>query len=221
LTKQGLDYERDVKPALGPEFDVGVSPNLNSEAVVGLTKPDDPAKFKALAAKGHDGSPAVTRDLGDGWWGIADKASDFDAVLKGSLQPLSQSDSLAAAMDKLPGDALVRAYLDGPELNRLAKQHSTDASGLDTSALGLDGLKYLAFSLSAEDNGLRLRGASSGGSLGGKDFSSKLLDGIPGDAFAAFDFLGTGVTGQLQKFEATPQFGQAEKQLQREYGVSF
>ena len=221
LAKHNLDYETDVKPALGPEFDVGIAPSGTSQAVVGMTKPDDPAKFKQLAAKGDNGTPSVTRDLGDGWWAIADKESDFDAVLKGSGTPLSDSGSFTTAIGKLPGDTLVRAYLDGPQLNQLAKQRTQGTgSGLDSSTLGLDGLKYLAVSLSAEDDGLRLQGASSGGNLGGKDFAPKLLDAIPADAFAAFDFLGEGTTQQLQKLQATPQFAQVAKQLERQYGVT-
>ena len=221
FSKEHLDYERDVKPALGPELDVGVAANGTSEAVVGLTKPDDPAKFKELAAKGDNGSPSMTRDLGDGWWAIADKQSDFDAVLKGTGEPLSSADSFKTALGKLPGDTLVRAYLDGPQLNQLVKQRTpANTSGLDPSAIGLGGLNYAAVSLSAEDDGLRLQGASSGGNLGGKDFASKLLDAIPGDAFAAFDFLGEGTTQQLQKLESTPQFAQVAKQLEQEYGVS-
>lgn len=221
FAKDNLDYDRDVKPALGPEFDVGIAQNGSSQAVVGVTKPDDPAKFKELAAKGAHGTTAVTRDLGDGWWAIADKESDFDVVLKGSGEPLSKSEPLATAMGKLPGDTLVRVYLDGAQLNRLAQQHTTSTPGFDASSLGLAGLKYLAFSLSAEDNGLRVRGASSGGNLGSGDFTSKLLDGVPSDAFLALDFLGSGATAQLQKLESTPQFGQAAKRFAQEYGVTF
>jgi hypothetical protein len=50
LTAHGVDYDTDVKPALGPELDVGVvseGTNASTKAVA-LTKPDDPAKFKAL-----------------------------------------------------------------------------------------------------------------------------------------------------------------------------
>jgi hypothetical protein len=222
FAKDGLDYERDVKPALGPELDVGVAASGTSEAVVGVTKLDDPAKLKELVTKAHKGSTtAVTKDLGDGWWAVAGKQSDFDAVLKGSGEPLSQSDSFTTAIGKLPGDTLVRAYLDGPQLNALVKQRSSGtASGLDSAALGLDGLKYLAVSLSAEDDGLRLSGTSSGGNLGGKEFASKLLDAIPSDAFAAFDFLGEGTTQQLRQLESTPQFAQVARQLRRQYGVT-
>ena len=223
LAKDGLDYETDVKPALGPELDLALVPDGTSEAVVGVTKPDDPAKFKELATKADHGSaPSVTRDLGGGWWAVAEKDGDFDKVVKGTVEPLSSLDSFTTAMGKLPGDSLVRAYLDGSQLNELVKQRSASGtSGLDAgSALGLEGLKYLAVSLSAEDDGLRLQGASSGGDLGGKEFASKLLDGIPGDAFAAFDFLGEGTSQQLQKLESTPQFAQAAKQLEQEYGVT-
>lgn len=222
FTKQGLDYARDVKPALGPELDLGLAPGGSSTVVVGLTKPEDPAKFKELATKADHGSTqSVTRDLGNGWWAIAQKERDFDKVLKGTGEPLSSSDSFKTAFGKLPGDTLVRAYLDGPALNQVVGQRTgTTTSGFDASAAALQGLKYVALSLSAENDGLRLQGASSGGNLGGGEFASKLLGSIPSDAFAAFDFLGEGTTQQLQQLQATPQFAQVAKQLEREYGVT-
>jgi hypothetical protein len=220
LSKQHLDYARDVEPALGSELDVGVATSGNTQAVVGLTKPDDPAKFKALVAKSNDqgSTPSVTRDLGDGWWGVADKATDFDAVLKGTGGALSGVDSFTTAMGKLPGDTLVRAYLDGPQLNQLAKQRSSSGSG--AAAAGLEGLKYVGLSLAAEDDGLHLQGVSSGGSLGGQEFASKLLAGIPSDSFLALDVLGTGATQELQKLETSPQYAAGAKQLEQRLGVT-
>ena len=221
LAKQHLVYATDVDPALGSELDVGVAPSGGTQAVVGLTKPDDPAKFKALVAKSdkQGSTPAVTRDLGDGWWGVADKASDFDAVLKGSGAALSGVDSFTTSMGKLPGDTLVRAYLDGAQLNALAKQRSS-SSGSGVAATGLEGVKYVGLSLAAQDDGLHLQGVSSGGSLGGQEFASQLLSGIPSDSFLALDVLGTGATEQLQKLESTPQFGAAAKQLEQQLGVT-
>lgn len=219
LTKQHLDYNRDVKPALGPELDAAVGSNGNAQAAIGLTKPDDPAAFRALVAKSNSqgSGAAVTRDLGDGWWGVANKASDFDAVLKGSGGALSGLDMFTTAMDKLPGDTLVRAYLDGAQANRLAQR---SGSGTGAAAAGLEGLKYLGLSLGAEDSGLRLRGVSSGGNLGGTEFASKLLGGIPSDAFAAFDFLGTDTSKQLEQLGSNPQFGEAAKQLEQQLGIT-
>jgi Protein of unknown function (DUF3352) len=221
LSKQHLDYARDVAPALGSEVDVGVAASGTAQAVVGLTKPDNPAKFKALVAKSdQQGSKtSVTRDLGNGWWGVADKASDFDAVVKGTGGALSGVDSFTTAMAKLPGDTLVRAYVDGAQLNQLAKQRKSN-SGSGAAAAGLEGLKYAGISLAAEDSGLHLQGVSSGGNLGGQEFASKLLSGIPSDSFLALDVLGTGVTQELQKLETSPHYGAAAKQLEQQLGVT-
>src|SRR5438309_4723693 len=69
LQKNQLDYNRDIKPALGPEVDLAIvlGPNLNDAAFVGLTKPDDAGKFKALVKKLNEadtsGRPAVYRQV--------------------------------------------------------------------------------------------------------------------------------------------------------------
>ena len=72
LTKEDLDYGRDVKPALGPELDLAIvsGGTSSSTKVVALTKPDDPDKFKALVQKlnasDSSGSDAVYREV-NGW----------------------------------------------------------------------------------------------------------------------------------------------------------
>src|SRR6266567_828607 len=77
LEKNQLDYNRDIKPALGPEVDLAIvlGPNLNDAAVVGLTKPDDAGKFKALVKKLNEtdssGQPAVYREA-NGWYALSD-----------------------------------------------------------------------------------------------------------------------------------------------------
>ena len=53
-------------------------------------------------------------------------------------------------MDKLPGHALVKVYVDGQRLNAVAAQSGSSTS----SALGLDNLKYLAAAATAEDDGV-------------------------------------------------------------------
>jgi hypothetical protein len=222
LTKGQLDWQRDVEPALGPEFDVAVA-GADAGDVVGLTKPDDPTKLKALVDKvnANDSSgTAVTRDLGDGWWGVADNSDMFTRVLKGdSGTSLSDADLFGQAMDKLPGEALAKAYVDGKQLAVVMKSRATKSgSGLDTSSLGLDSLDYAAASASAEDNGIRLHGATSGGPVGGGE--AKLLDGVPGDAFALLDFLGQGTTDQLDQLRSSPQFGRALDELKQELGVT-
>src|ERR1051325_3509819 len=77
-----VDFERDVKPALGPEFDVVWLDFKNGGGnVVGLTQPKDKAKFKALANKGPDKS--ATGEV-NGWSVVADSQSKIDAFRRAS-----------------------------------------------------------------------------------------------------------------------------------------
>jgi Protein of unknown function (DUF3352) len=227
LSQQGVDYEQDVKPALGPESDLAVVGGGRgaSTEVVALTKPDDPAKFKALVAKlnakDSSGDKAVYQEV-DGWYALSDSQAAISDVLKGDQAALADDPGFKAAMGKLPGDTLVKAYVDGPRLNAFVSETaSQSSSGFDSSSLGLDKLKYIAASVSAEDDGVRLRGASSGGPSGAADFASELISGVPGDAFAFLDFDGQGTTDQLEKLKSNPQAAAAIAQLQQKLGVTF
>jgi hypothetical protein len=226
LTKEGLDYDRDVKPALGPELDLAIASagTDNSTRVVGLTKPDDPAKFDALVQKlnasDSGGDSAVTRQLEEGWYAISDSQLAITSVLKGEQTPLAADDTFKQAMDKLPADTLVKAFLDGQQLGALASQAAAKGGGssFDPSLLGFDNLEYVAVSASAEDDGIRIRGASSGGPAAGGG-ETTLADGVPGDAFVLLDFLGQGTTDQLGRLTSSPQFAPVLDEL-KEYGVT-
>ncbi len=219
ISAQGVDYDTDVKPALGPELDVAVvsAGDESSPKAVALTKPDDPAKFKALVAKLNakdtSGSRVVYREV-DGWYALSDSQASISRALEGNA-PLAEDSDFKEAMDKLPGDALAKVYLDGQQLNAIVPQSS--ASG--TAALGLDKLKYIAASASAEDDGVRVHGVTSGGP-GGGDFASALIGRVPGDAFALLDFDGQGTTDQLSKLKSNPQAAAAIAHFEQEYGVT-
>jgi hypothetical protein len=227
LTKEGLDYESDVKPALGPELDLAIASagSEKSTLVVGLTKPDDPATFEALVEKlnasDSGGDNAVTRRLEDGWYAISDSQLAITSVLKGDQTALADANTFKQAMGKLPADTLVKAFLDGQRLSALASQAAAKdgASSLDPSLLGLDTLRYVAVSASAEDEGIRIRGASSGGPAAGGG-EPTLAEGVPGDAFVLLDFLGRqGTTDQLGRLKSSPQFAPLLGEL-KEYGVT-
>ena len=230
LAENGVDYEQDVKPALGPEVDiVAISgPGANQTSAVALTKPKDAAKFKALIAKlnAHDqdpsAKPAVYKAIDDGWYAVSESQAQIDAALKGSGgAALSDNSTFKAALEKLPGEALVKAYVDGRQLNELIQaQSQKSASPFDPSTLGLDKLEFVAASTSAESDGIRARGVTSGADVGGGEFSSKLLDGVPGDALAFLNFRGAGTTDQLKKLEANPTVVQGLAQIQAVLGVS-
>jgi hypothetical protein len=226
LSQHGVDYENDVKPALGPELDVAVvsSGTSSSTKAVGLTKPDDPAKFKALVAKlnakSSSGSKAVYREVG-GWYALSDSQAAIAAVLKGDQAALADDDTFKEAMGKLPDDAIAKVYLDGRRLGALVSRAaaSSGSVGIDPSTLGLDKLKYVSVSASAEDDGVRLRGASSGGPSGGSG-SPKLAEGVPADAFALLDFPGGLANAQLGKLRSNKQLAPAINQLEQALGVT-
>jgi hypothetical protein len=226
LSKKGVDYSDDVKPALGPEVDVAIvsGGTESSTQAVALTKPDDAAKFKALVAKLNadetSGDRAVYREV-DGWYALSDSQAAITAVLKGGRTALADDGTYKEALGKLPGETLVKAFVDGSRVTALVQQNASQgSSGLGPSLLGLDKLKYLAVSASAESEGIRIRGASSGGNLGAGDFASKLIGSVPGDAFAFFSFRGEGTSDQLKRLESNPQVGAALEQLQAALGVS-
>ena len=52
-TQSGLNWETDVKPALGPELDFVVLDASNTGGGVALTQPKDQGKFDALVAKAN------------------------------------------------------------------------------------------------------------------------------------------------------------------------
>jgi uncharacterized protein DUF3352 len=226
LTEKGVDYDQDVKPALGPEVDLAVvaAGGDSSPGAVALTKPDDPAKFKALVAKLNakhtSGDRAVYREV-DGWYALSNTQASISRALEGS-GPLADDDGFKEAMGKLPGDALLKAYVDGPRLNALVSQTAAQdrSSGLDSSTLGLDKLKYVSAAAIAEDKGVRISGASSGGPAGAADFASELITGVPADAFAFLGFQGQEWTDQVEKLKSNPQAAKAIAQLPQQLGVS-
>ncbi|HEY2938933.1 MAG TPA: DUF3352 domain-containing protein [Gaiellaceae bacterium] len=232
LAGQNLEWGRDIDPALGPEVDIAVArgPTLDETAIAFLTKPDDPDKFKQLVKKldatddGTDSTPTVYREV-DGWYVAAENTAAIDRVLKGSDGALSDNGTFGDALGKLPDDAVAKAYVNGPQLAavlRDAQQDSSTPLTLNPSALGLDKLDFIAASLGAEDDGVRLKGVATGegvSSLSAGDFTSKLIDGVPGDAFAFLDFRGGGLVDGVEKLRSNPTYGAGFDQFEKMLGV--
>jgi Protein of unknown function (DUF3352) len=204
IAGHGLDFENDIKPALGPEFDFAVAAGatLNDTTAVGLTQPKDEGKFKALVEKMNQqpGGKSVYRKLDNGWYAIGDTQADIDQVLKGSNPALSDESLYKDALATLPSDALATAYVNGPQVGKLV-QKAIEARGngtADSTASALQNLDFISASLSAESDGVRLHGATQGSgssALGGGDYTSKLLGETPSDAFAFLTFKGGGNLG--------------------------
>src|SRR5712691_7799440 len=78
---QGVDYKRDVHPAVGDEVNLAVLgvDNGKPEAIA-LVHPQDEAKLRALAAKFDHGNEHYTVEQIGGWSVVADSQASFDAV---------------------------------------------------------------------------------------------------------------------------------------------
>ena len=230
LDKQHLEYLRDIKPALGPEVDVAAvkGASLNDVAFALLTKPESIDKAKALVQKldeSDQSAPSVTRVV-DGWLLVSDKQEMIDRVLKGSGSALADDANYKAAAEKLPDDALAKAYLNGRQLGEAFK--SLFSGGVQTAAaggsapFGLDQLDWISAALIAKDNGVALeahtQGAAPAGG-GGEPFASKLISGVPADALAFATFRGSENGNPIDQLRTNPMLAPAIEQVEHVLGM--
>jgi hypothetical protein len=229
LKKNKLDYNRDIDLALGSEVDLAIVPsaNLNDVAVVGLTKPNDGIKFKALVKKLNEqdesGEQAVYREV-DGWYALSDSQAHIDQVLKSGEKSLADESVFDDALAKQPDEALAKAYVNGPQFGKLVQRlEEGKGNGFAADTTGLTKLDFISAALSAEDDGLRLHGATGGegsSSLASGDYASKLISGVPADALAFLSFKGGKGIDQLKdQLQTNPTFSQVLPQIEQALGV--
>jgi hypothetical protein len=190
------------------EVDVAVLPG---DKPVVFVRAKDPAKVKDFAAK-HE---AVTRAFGE-WTAVAKDEATLDAVANATSH-LDGNTLYRQAMDSLPADALVRAYANGEQAEKLltaipgqlesrlipfgAKFHFRPKLSNRPSAVavGVQEFRYVAAALTSEDDGLRLHATIPRGGLAAsepprlaiqtvKPYESALVDEIPAGALAVVDF---------------------------------
>lgn len=190
LAAEGLDWEEDVAPAVGPELVVVAT--AQQQPVI-LTQPRSVAKLDALLAKSDE--PFVRETVGE-WTALAERPADLAdyraALGRGTLQ---DSDELGEALADLPEDALARAWID---VSTLGKEL---AGALEGSAPELDvGVESVAAAISAEDDGLRLSLTMKTAEDVGGSYEPELFRRVPADAVVAVSFGGTqGVVDRLQE----------------------
>ncbi len=228
-----LDLRKDILPALGKELIV-VLPFGASTPVV-LAKPANEAVFNDL----FTGSTPPVRTTRDGWTVIAKNQKALDAYTaaagKGSL---ADSDAFKKAMDGLPPDALVRAYVNGKGLAGVAGTAAGSASGAlksipipglgslssangGTNTKALEQLGTIGFALSAAKNEIRVDGSISGSNSQAAPYAPKLLRRVPGDALAAASFAGSeAVMAQVRSSLSAAGADQTLAQLRQTLGVS-
>ncbi|MGH2996161.1 MAG: DUF3352 domain-containing protein, partial [Gaiellaceae bacterium] len=158
-TEEGLDFEQDVKPALGPETGLVVlefDPADEEPPFVVLTQPRDPAKLQELLEKSSNSG--VSEEF-EGWTLLAEKQESLDRFkeLAAGGDKLADSDAWSRAMDGLPEDALATAFFDAEALRGALE---SDPSAQEQFELLFPGgeLPAIGAVLRAEDDGARLEG---------------------------------------------------------------
>jgi hypothetical protein len=152
LQKQGVSYETDIKPTLGPE--VGVAGlGVNGDFVL-FTKSPQPDKLETLLKKPPN--PAVTAQV-DGWVIAAQKQATLTAFEKArDAGTLGDTSEFKDGITNVQTDGLALAYVPGTTINAgavKAAQGQPLSSAQITKAFGK--VQSLAASASAEDNGVR------------------------------------------------------------------
>ena len=224
LVKNGADWQRDVRPALGDELDFAwLDFEHNGEDVVGLTQPKSRAKFKALLAKAGE---KVFYDTFKGWAVIAptQKLIDrFEQESSTATSVLADDKAFRDSMKRLGNDAVLRAYVNGKPLMQLARR--AGGGQLEPYLDRLGTLDWMAARLAANSEGIGLDtivhgtpGSLFKGSAGSGAFGAKMLGTVPGDALVYLSFHGAkGMFNGLQQNPAlnAPQLRRLAQPLQQ------
>jgi hypothetical protein len=201
LQKQGLDWNKEVEPALGSELDV-VLLDLDDagDNTVVLLQPADDGAFKRVVAQANAHGSKVVYDDFHGWKVLAETrvlVDRFESMSDAAQRTLDQDRSFRSAMSSTPTDALVKAYVDGRKV--MSKIDNSVGSGQQTFVRDLGSLDWAALSLAAKPNGIGLDATVHGtpGSLfgpakTGRPFAARLPATAPGDAVLYYTFHGAG-----------------------------
>ena len=222
IGKPFLTKFQSLAPALGDELDVAVLPG---KQVVGLTQPHDTAKLAALAKK-H----GLQTRLISGWTAIAKTPAALDTVANAKSH-LADNNLFVSAMDRLPNDALVRAYANAQEVQQLiaaipgAEETISVPNGvhyrLKANArtafrfnVGTTDFRWAAAALTSTSDGLKLEAFAQSGGLTAAGppryivhptppYTSALTDEIPSGALAVVDLkVSTSMFENLPKLPA-------------------
>jgi hypothetical protein len=231
LAKNGVDWAKDVEPALGDELDfVWLDFANHGENVVGLTQPSSRAKFKALVDKANKAATKpgdkVFYDTFKGWAVIAPAKKTIDRFERESANAanmLADEKSFTDSMNRLGTDAVVRAYVNGKFLMRLARTYGGAKVQPYLDKVGK--LDWIAARLAANSEGIGFDtivhgtpGSLFKGASKSSAFNATLLGTVPADALVYLSFHGSkGMFDGLRQNPTlnTPQFRQFAQPLQQ------
>ena len=210
----GVDFEQDVRPALGPETDMFTlsGEDLAKKVFLAATQPRDQAKFEELLAKGQ-GNP-VSEEI-DGWQVVSEKRETIDRYKEARQGgAIADSESYKAAVKSLPPAALATIYVDGPTLSREIATRANTGTG-SGPVPGLGRIGWLAGAVSVEQKGFALDLRLQGDEIEVTPFTAGLPAVVPADVSLFVDL--KGLDAVLEEAKRSPavqkQLGPAEKAL--------
>jgi hypothetical protein len=217
LAEEDVDLERDVKPAVGPTFELVALDFEDENSVVGLTKPRDEGKLRELLAKG-DADDVVLREI-EGWTAIGDTEAALDRFEQAAdEESLADSERFTDAMDRLPDEALLKVFLNGERATEALREVQPSAS--IPARFG----RFVAasFAVEAEENGLRIAGfaRTEDAEIEPPELGA-LVEEVPAGAYAFLNF--HGYDGQLELTEqlrTAPELQNVIAQIERFLGVT-
>ena len=126
LAKDGIDFQQDVKPALGPEIDLAWLDFADGgKNVVAVMQPKDEAKLAALVEKGNASEPknkVYTEKVGD-WTALAQSQAVLDRLKSAqNSSKLADESSFKDAVADLPDEALAKVYVNGASIRQAVQQ---------------------------------------------------------------------------------------------------
>jgi hypothetical protein len=222
MQKDGVDWAKDVKPALGKELDFAwLDFANNGRNFVILAQPGDEGAFERLIKKANDSETdpkqRVVYDKYRDWEVLAFDRSTidrFERASDSSAPTLADQSAFKHAMDRLGGDAVVRAYVNGPFLMNLARRYGGNQIRPYLDKVGT--LDWIALRSGATSRGVGLDvivhgtpGKLFNGATGFGSFKPKLIGSVPQDALLYYTFHGSkNMFSGLQQnaFFANPQY---------------
>jgi len=193
LAKESVDFEQDVKPALGKELALAWLDFLSADDFVAALKPDDKGKLDALIQKAKGTKPA-RGEVGD--YVVLGKKQSAVASATSAKSRLADDATFQAAVGALPDDALAKAYVNGAAVQAALTRRlgtSGSASSLTKCAPSLtqnEKLDWLSAALTAESGGVKLDGAAKVEPVPQQltSYSAELPKSFPEGAYAYISF---------------------------------
>jgi hypothetical protein len=221
LAADDIDFERDVRPVLGPEVGVVFLDLDDEDSYVVLMQPKDEAKLNALLEKGDD--PPVHAEIDD-WTVFAESQAVLDRFRQEREgEKLSESSAYEDAVGELPDDALVKLYVGGPRVQAAIRENLAGEGAPRGFAQQFEAFESFAAALTAVGDGVLLEaGAIVDSDVEIETYEPQLPESLPAGAllYVSFANLDEPTRRLIEVLEdVIPDF--EEQRRQAEHGLGF